>query len=72
MRKINHLNLLHQLNHTLHKRQVRRVLVTIILPVSVILKLNHECVRDAILIRQQVELFMERSGWKDVVPESPQ
>lgn len=51
MRKINHLNLLYQLNHTLHKRQVRRVLVAIILPVSVILEFNYKGVRDAVLLQ---------------------
>lgn len=50
MRKINDLNLLHQLNHSLHKRQMRRVLMAIVLPISLVFKFNYECVRDTVLL----------------------
>ena len=64
MRKINHLNLLHQLNHTLHKRQVRRVLMAIILPVSLVLEFNYECVRDAVLLQLAYTLNKGRENVK--------
>lgn len=50
MREIHHLNLLNQVLHTLHKPQMRRVLVHIIFSVAVILKLDYKCMCDAVLI----------------------
>lgn len=67
MRKINHLNLLHQLSHTLHKRQMRRVLVTVILPISIIIELNYKCVRDAVLLQLANVINNEVEGWEDEV-----
>lgn len=62
MRKINHLNLLHQLNHPLHKRQMRRILVAVVLPISVVLEFNYKCMRDAVLL--QLANFIDNE-WKE-------
>ena len=67
MRKINHLNLLHQLSHTFHKRQMRRVFVTVILPISIILELNYKCVRDAVLLQLANVINNEVEGSEDEV-----
>lgn len=60
MRKINDLNLLHQLNHSLHKRQMRRVLMAIVLPISLVFKFNYECVRDTVLLELVCTLDKQR------------
>lgn len=67
MRKINHLNLLHQLSHTLHKRQMRRVLVAVVLPISLVLEFNNKGMCDAVLLHLANVIDNEVEGWKDGV-----
>lgn len=60
MREINHLNLLNQLQHTLHKSQMRGILVHIVLSVIFIVEFDYECVCDAILQHQLVGYNIDR------------
>lgn len=49
MRKVNHLDLLNQLQHTLHEFLMRWVIVHIVFAITGIVELDDKCMRDPIL-----------------------